>query len=305
MSLCYSAGLSASLSLPPTTMDTADSIEHDDAAALREAEKRRAKKKRYKANAALKAVTQAAATQSAADATPSQPVLRISRAKHLKYISSYHGQWLQLPLELLSTLLQLNAGPQPSDFADDSDAADLDASIDLLNAAASSINGKGKAAAFIASSSGTSIPGPQLTAVPPAIDTAVFRGVIEIRKLIEAAADLALRAASGLSAAALGAFNENPTPFAHASYADHHNNANGRNQTMSPTRQFRLRAMAVSKLASAYRIDEVAASVAVMQGATALDDLAERVLKVDPNHTEAKYVQFFHEKIPSRFALSF
>ena len=38
--------------------------------------------------------------------------------------------------------------------------------------------------------------------------------------------------------------------------------------------------MAVQKLAGAYKADEIAASVMVMQGASALDDLAERVLKV-------------------------
>jgi hypothetical protein len=38
--------------------------------------------------------------------------------------------------------------------------------------------------------------------------------------------------------------------------------------------------MAVQKLAAAYKADEIAASVMVMQGASALDDLAERVLKV-------------------------
>jgi hypothetical protein len=94
----------------------------------------------------------------------------------------------------------------------------------------------------------------------------------------------------------------------------------GRGSGMSSTRTHRLRVLAVQKLASAYKADEIAASVMVMQGATALDDLAERVLKVgkciilflktlvcliavstDPNDPDAKYVHFFHEKIPSRY----
>ncbi|KAF9029653.1 hypothetical protein BDZ89DRAFT_1132903 [Hymenopellis radicata] len=37
-----------------------------------------------------------------------------------------------------------------------------------------------------------------------------------------------------------------------------------------------------------------------MQGGSVFDDVAERVLKVDPNDIDAKYVDFFHEKIPSR-----
>ncbi|KAK7695222.1 hypothetical protein QCA50_002412 [Cerrena zonata] len=38
----------------------------------------------------------------------------------------------------------------------------------------------------------------------------------------------------------------------------------------------------------------------VMQGGSVFDDIADRVLKVDPNDVDARYVQFFHEKIPSR-----
>jgi hypothetical protein len=54
------------------------------------------------------------------------------------------------------------------------------------------------------------------------------------------------------------------------------------------------------------RADElgVAASVAVMQGSTSLEDLAQRVLKYDPTSLDAQYVHFFHEKIPSRFVPS-
>src|SRR5947207_1460975 len=38
----------------------------------------------------------------------SQGSLSISRNKHWKYISSYHGPWLQLPLELLESLYVFN-----------------------------------------------------------------------------------------------------------------------------------------------------------------------------------------------------
>lgn len=113
-----------------------------------------------------------------------------------------------------------------------------------------------------------------------------------IRRYIDEASDLAVRAASGLSAAALGgvrgsggsiSYNNSSSwataqslginPFSEQS-------GNGRTITMSATRIHRLRALAVNRLAAAYRADEIAASVMVMQGASALDDIAERVLKI-------------------------
>ena len=92
---------------------------------------------------------------------------------------------------------------------------------------------------------------------------------------------------------------------------------------MSAMRVHRLRALAVQKLAAAYKTDEIASSVMVMQGGSVFDDIAERVLKAgewllryhfllehskgcadvtaDPADVDARYVHFFHEKIPSRF----
>ncbi|EKM61662.1 uncharacterized protein PHACADRAFT_248399 [Phanerochaete carnosa HHB-10118-sp] len=68
---------------------------------------------------------------------------------------------------------------------------------------------------------------------------------------------------------------------------------------MSAMRVHRLRALAVQKLAAAYRADEIASSVMVMQGGSVFDDIAERVLRADPNDIDARYVHFFHERIPS------
>ena len=48
---------------------------------------------------------------------------------------------------------------------------------------------------------------------------------------------------------------------------------------MSAMRVHRLRALAVQKLAAAYKADEIASSVMVMQGGSVFDDIAERVLK--------------------------
>lgn len=137
--------------------------------------------------------------------------------------------------------------------------------------------------------------------LPPPIDPAIFRSSVEVRKLVDTASDLAVRAASGLSAAALGALSSSAATSGGsvAAALGLENTINGRSAAMSATRQHRLRAMAVAKLAEAYAIDEVAACVAVMQGATAIDDIAERVLRQEPANADALLVSFFHEKIPS------
>ena len=49
---------------------------------------------------------------------------------------------------------------------------------------------------------------------------------------------------------------------------------------MSATRVHRLRLLAVQKLAEAYKIDEIASSVMIMQGGTVFDDIAEKILKL-------------------------
>ncbi|TRM70472.1 hypothetical protein BD626DRAFT_533718 [Schizophyllum amplum] len=160
------------------------------------------------------------AKPAAPEAAP--PVLCISRNKHWKYISSYHGPWLQLPVELLDSLVQLNTDPPPLP---------------------------------------SSKPAPRLW-----IRVSRKLGAVLLRALV-------VRARS-------------PPPAKCA--------------TMSAMRIHRLRALAVQKLAQAYRMDEIASSVVVMQGGTVFDDIAERVLRHDPNDSDARYVHFFHEKIPSR-----
>jgi len=74
----------------------------------------------------------------------------------------------------------------------------------------------------------------------------------------------------------------------------------GQGAKLSAERKYRMRELATSKLAIAYRLDEVAASVATMQSASALDTVAMLVLQRNPANMDARYVRFFHEKIPSR-----
>lgn len=61
-----------------------------------------------------------------------------------------------------------------------------------------------------------------------------------------------------------------------------------------------MREHATSKLSHAYRLDEIAASVATMQSASALEEVAKHVLQRNEQDPDAQYVHFFHEKIPSR-----
>ncbi|KAK6530076.1 hypothetical protein TWF694_003448 [Orbilia ellipsospora] len=72
------------------------------------------------------------------------------------------------------------------------------------------------------------------------------------------------------------------------------------NAKLSRERKHRMRELATQKLSRAYALDEIAASVATMQGASTLEDVASFVLQRNPNDVDAKYVHFFHEKIPSR-----
>ncbi|KAL1749245.1 hypothetical protein HDZ31DRAFT_28095, partial [Schizophyllum fasciatum] len=190
-----------------------------------------AKKKKKKAKKKTKA----------APSEPAPSVLCISRNKHWKYISSYHGPWLQLPVELLDSLVQLNTEPPPL---------------------------------------------PSNRPAPPPVDPGVFHSVACIRRLIDDASSLAVRASSGLSSNELASYGLGSPPPT-------------KSTTMSAMRVHRLRALAVQKLAQAYRMDEIASSVVVMQGGTVFDDIAERVLRNDPHDPDARYVHFFHEKIPS------
>ena len=185
----------------------------------------------------------------------------ISRNKHLPYIASYHGPWLSLPLELLQSIFALNVAP-PSP------------ALDVYRKAHSS-------------SSASSLLAPQ-SPLPPPIDSVVFRNLLAIRRLVDEAAELVIKALGGGLAAPTAS---NPLGM---------QGSQPRSGRISSQRQLRLRELAVSRLASAYRIDEIATSVLTMQSASALDDVAAKVLLRQPRNADALYVHFFHEKIPSR-----
>ncbi|KAI0652642.1 hypothetical protein C8Q79DRAFT_897928 [Trametes meyenii] len=243
------------------------------------------------------------------------PVLCISRNKHWRYISSYHGPWLQLPLELLDSLLLLNLDPAtlhaadtrlpplPSNALPPPPPKQRDRGFASLGDYSPPDSPRHIFTTLPPSPAPFPTPRPG-KATPPPIDPGVFRSVAHIRRLIDEAAELSVRASSGLSAAALGSIrggtgmNGNAWNTAHSLGLN--DTGNGRNVAMSAMRVHRLRALAVQKLAAAYKTDEIASSVMVMQGGSVFDEIAERVLKVDPNDVDARYVHFFHEKIPSR-----
>ncbi len=226
------------------------------------------------------------------------------------------GPWLQLPLELLESLLVLNLDPATLTAAD----AKLPPLTSHSNSS-SYTNGHGhyhnhlnghshahqkqrdRGFASLADYSPPDSPRNPFAALPPPppfpsplpgkatpppIDPGVFRSVTHIRRLIDEAAELSVRASSGLSAAALGSMRGaggmNGSAWATAQSLGLGMNplgeGGGRNVAMSAMRVHRLRALAVQKLAAAYKADEIASSVMVMQGGSVFDDIAERVLRV-------------------------
>ncbi|KAJ3865725.1 hypothetical protein EV359DRAFT_38198 [Lentinula novae-zelandiae] len=293
------------------------------------------KKKKPKKSAAAKAKDAAAkktAVTGEAEGRPS--VLCISRNKHWKYISSYHGPWLQLPVELLESLFALNLDPAtltvpepiPQPFSSSRIPITGPTNLKLRDRGFESLRSEldsprgGRftdhehymltAAMQLPPTSPLPLLKPG-SAPPPPIDPGVLKNVTSIRRLIDEAAELSVRASSGLSAAELSspgvfggmsgyALNGSTWAAAQTLGINPLGGNGGRNVAMSAMRIHRLRALAVQKLAQAYKADEIASSVMVMQGGSVFDDVAEKVLKVDPNDADAKYVHFFHEKIPSR-----
>ncbi|KAI7097436.1 hypothetical protein KC339_g9692 [Hortaea werneckii] len=174
--------------------------------------------------------------QAQENAPPPGSSLIICRNKHWRYISSFHGPWLQLPPEILDSLAHQNY----------------------------------------------TMPAPRL------VDPAVFYDVVKIRKAVDEAAQDSVRASTGISNAAMNG------------RMDYFGAGGGPGSQLSKERIFKIRQKAVKLLSKAFATDEVAASVATMQATSTVEDVGQHVLKREPNNVDAKYVHFFHEKIPSR-----
>ncbi len=138
---------------------------------------------------------------------------------------------------------------------------------------------------------------------PRPIDPAVFFDLVKIRRLVEEATDLAVRAANGTTSSTLSnSLNAGNGILGGGGAAAFGLGigGGGPNAKLSRERKHRMREQATQRLSHAYQLDEIAASVATMQGASSLEEVAKLVLQRSANDADAKYVHFFHEKIPSR-----
>ncbi|KAF7551775.1 hypothetical protein G7046_g7622 [Stylonectria norvegica] len=159
-------------------------------------------------------------------------------SRHWRFISSFHGPWLQTPIGILESIANINYN----------------------------------------------------TPRPRPIDPAVLFDVVKIRRLVDEATNLAVRAAGGIASPALTSVNGSLTGEP----------SGGHQVKLSRERKLRMREQVCQKLGRAYRLDEIACSVTMMQSASALEEVAGLVLQRRPENLDAKYVHFFHEKIPSR-----
>jgi len=137
---------------------------------------------------------------------------------------------------------------------------------------------------------------------PRPIDPAVFFDLLKIRQLVDDATNLAVRAASGVTSSSLtNSQNAGNGLLGNGGVALGLGlGGGGGNAKLSRERKHRMREQATQKLSKAYHLDEIACSVATMQSASTLEDVAQLVLQRNPLDADAKYVHFFHEKIPSR-----
>ena len=138
---------------------------------------------------------------------------------------------------------------------------------------------------------------------PRPIDPAVFFDLVKVRRLVEEATDIAVRAANGTTSSTLSSSLGGANGILGGGGAAALGLGicgGGPNAKLSRERKHRMREQATQKLSRAYQFDEIAASVATMQGASSLEEVAKLVLQRSANDTDARYVHFFHEKIPSR-----
>ena len=130
----------------------------------------------------------------------------------------------------------------------------------------------------------------------------MFFDLLKIRQLVDDATNLAVRAASGVTSSSLtNSLNAGNGLLGNGGSALGLGlGGGGGNAKLSRERKHRMREQATQKLSKAYHLDEIACSVATMQSASTLEDVAQLVLQRSPLDPDAKYVHFFHEKIPSR-----
>lgn len=129
---------------------------------------------------------------------------------------------------------------------------------------------------------------------PRPVDPAVMYNMLNIRRLVDEASALSVKAGND-TIAAPGA-----TPLSDHDLYYGRSAPVERVHKLSKERRYRMREQATLKLSKAYHLDEIACAVATMQASSIIDDVADHVRVRKPNDTNAKYVHYFHEKIPSR-----
>lgn len=138
---------------------------------------------------------------------------------------------------------------------------------------------------------------------PQLVDPAILFDLVKIRRLVDEATDLAVCATNGTTSSARGNCHHasNGFPGRRGTAALGFGiRGGGPNTKLSKERRHRMRQHATQMLSHAYNLDEIAASVAAMQSASVLEQVAKDVLTRNEDDPDASYVHFFHEKIPSR-----
>ncbi|KAG5977517.1 hypothetical protein E4U55_006728 [Claviceps digitariae] len=126
------------------------------------------------------------------------------------------------------------------------------------------------------------------------MDPAVVFDVLKVRRNVDEATTFAVGAANDVVSSTLINVNAGLPLLSSL----------GHGAKLSKERKLRMRELACQKLARAYRLDEIASSVASMQGTSALDNVGGLVLQQKKDNLDAKYCHFFLEKIPSRQLVS-
>jgi hypothetical protein len=111
---------------------------------------------------------------------------------------------------------------------------------------------------------------------PRLIDPSVFYDIVKIRKAVDEASQEAVRASNGVATNA----NNN------GGRMDMFGTSGGGTQ-LSKERVFKIRQKAVRLLGEAFKLDEVAASVATMQATSTVEDVGAHVLRRESNNTGA------------------
>ncbi|PHH81678.1 hypothetical protein CDD82_211 [Ophiocordyceps australis] len=129
---------------------------------------------------------------------------------------------------------------------------------------------------------------------PRPIHPGVLFDIIKVRKAIEESVTLAIKAAHDFVPKTLSAATDD-VPTSLKAFDPIRGSENV--IRMTPDRRFRMRELASQKLASAYRIDEIAASLLTLHCYSHVEKITGLVLDRIPQDAEVKYAHFFHEEI--------